>query len=202
MSAALPLSAQVTFNGLGPLDDSGVREVGNCFMEGGLRFTVVGQPCGFQPGGAPQALATFSAENIGFTGSPALFNNLGLQIDITSVSGAQFSLSSIDFAQIFPGGSGPLPVSFLGTRAIGGTVALNSTVPVLGFAPALTRITFTGFTGLNSVRITPGAPDFSVQFDNVNASVVPEPSTYLLMIVGLGGIAFAARRRSSASLRH
>lgn len=195
VGTAMPLSAQITFNGLGPLDDSGIREVGNGYIEGGLRFTVVGEPLGFQPGGVPQALATYTADNIAYTGSPALFNNLGFAIDISSVSGASFSVSSIGLAQIFPGAAGALPVAFLGTRLLGGTVSANLDVPALGLTPALTPFTLTNFTGLSSLRITPGAPDFSVQLDNVNASVVPEPSTYLLMVVGLGGIAFIARRR-------
>lgn len=200
----MPLSAQVTFNGLGPLDDSGVREIGNCYEEGGLRFTVVGEACGMQPDDAPQALATYTADNGSFTGSPALFNNLGSFIDVTTTSGSAFSLLSIDLAPIFLGsGGGLLPVTFTGMRAAGAPMLSPMMVNVSLSAMALQTFSFSTFTDLTSLRIAPGAPDFSVQLDNVNvrgvSNVVPEPSTYLLMAVGLGGIGFIARRRARAS---
>ena len=197
--AAIPVQAQVTFNSLGPVDGSGIRYVPNCYVEGGLRFTVVGEACGTGLNGS-SALATYTSANGSYTGTPALFNNLGDAFDITAASGANFNLISIDLAPIFILGAGPgvIPVSFMGTRAIGGTVA--HTANVMLAATGLTNFMFFDFTGLTSVRVTPGAPDFSIQFDNVAtnvvASVVPEPSTYLLTIVGLAGIGVVSRRRS------
>ena len=197
--AALPVQSQVTFNSLGSVDGSGVRYVPNCYMEGGLIFTVVGEACGTDPDGS-SALATYTADNGSFTGTPALFNNFGDAFDITAVGGANFTLNSIDLAPIFllGFGNGIIPVSFTGMLAAGGTVAHTADVPLS--ATGLTNFIFFDFTGLSSVRVTPGAPDFSIQFDNVsanvNASVVPEPSSYLLTMIGLAGIGFISRRRT------
>ena len=203
MCSALPLSAQVTFNGLNSSDPVGVLEVANCRMEGGLLFRALGAPaCGTPQGTVgPTALATFTSANGSFTGSAALFDNTlsPVGIEITSASGASFSLTSIDLAPIFllPGIAGFQTFSITGFRTMGANVTqIPLTVSVPLGATGLTRFpssstNFTTLTGLSSLQIL--SPDVTI--DNVNATVVPEPSTYLLMIVGLGGIAFAARRR-------
>ncbi len=202
---ALPAQSQlVNFNSLGPVDGSGVRFVPNCYVEGGLRFTVVGEACGTPPGPSrASALATYTADNGSFTGTPALFNDLGDAFDITAASGASFSLFSIDLAPIFliGSGTGVIPVSFLGMLTAGGTVSHTANVSLA--STGLSNFVFFDFSGLSSVRVTPGAFDYSIQFDNVRtnvvaSSVVPEPSTYLLTIVGLAGIGFVSRRRTRA----
>jgi hypothetical protein len=116
-----------------------------------------------------------------------------------------FSFRSIDLAPIFLIGGGPaagmMPVMFTGMRM--GAMTVTQMFNVSLGATALTTYMFSDqFTNLTSVRMEPGAPDFAVQFDNVNVGVVPEPSTYVLMATGLAAIALVARRRRTAAPRH
>jgi hypothetical protein len=93
-----------------------------------------------------------------------------------------------------------MSVTFTGMRA--GMANVTQTCNIAAGSRALSRCTFSGFANLTSVRMTPSAPDFSVQFDNVSgtitAAVVPEPATLALFGAGLvGAAAFARRRRAS-----
>ncbi len=42
----------------------------------------------------------------------------------------------------------------------------------------------------------PSIRPHSIALDNLSVSAVPEPSTYMLMLAGLGAIGMLARRRS------
>jgi hypothetical protein len=103
--------------------------------------------------------------------------------------------SSVAFAMV-SNGSGYTFQSFLGASlvenfnsAIGSSSASN----------------FYGFSGSNfdSIRITSNSND-SFLIDNLKLSsvgAVPEPTTWMMMLLGMVGIGFAMRRKSETTLR-
>jgi hypothetical protein len=227
VASATPLAAQMTnatltFNNAGSAAAGGVRRVGNCYVENGIRVTVLEQitgstalravPCETQTPTAntPTALYTYAPGNASYLGSPAIINEVGSAIEFTpTVMGGSFSLFSLDLAPIFlvPAGTplslvGSLPVTFSGVT-IGGVSLAPQVFSLALNAQTFRTFTFTNMMNLSSARVTFGAPDFSAQIDNVNvginASVIPEPSTYALMATGLLGLAGIARRRRTTN---
>ena len=202
-SSAASVQAQtLTFDALTAIPPSGdVRFVNNCYMEAGFRVSITGLGCG-----TANAFASYTpAAATGYTGSPALFNNDVSQatasVDFMLMSGGTFTLSSIGLAPIFFPGLA-MSVQFTGMRMVGG--AVTQTFMLSDNMAMMANYTLNGFTDLTSVRLTPGAPDFAVQFDNVaftnvTQGVIPEPSTYALMGTGLVGLLTIARRRRARS---
>ena len=199
-SPAASVQAQtLTFNGLASSDPSGVVFVNNCYMEAGFQVRITGlASCN-----TPNAFASYTpAAATGYTGSPALFNADSASVDFMLMSGGTFTFNSIGLAPIaFPGLA--MSVTFTGTRMVGGPVTPQTFMLSNGMS-MMQNYVLNGFTNLTSVRLTPSAPDFAVQFDNVAFSnvtqgVIPEPSTYALMGTGLVGLLTIARRRRARS---
>ena len=122
-----------------------------------------------------------------------------LSVDFRLMSGGTVTFNSISLApNAFPGLA--MSVSFTRTRMVGSPV----TQMVMLNAGMMTMMNYglNGFTNLTSLRLTPSAPDFAVQFDNVaftnvTQGVVPQPSTYALMGTGLVGLLTIARSTST-----
>jgi len=107
---------------------------------------------------------------------------------LTLSGGGLFDLISIDAVHV----DSPDPVTFTGWLG-GVAVALHT------FSGNTAGFNFTGFTGLDEVTITANMATFAdPQFDNLtyDASAVPAPAALPLLVVGLGGLAVARRRRA------
>jgi hypothetical protein len=202
-AAARPAGAQpvtLTFDGLTPVDASGIRTVDNCYVEGGVRVAAAGLPCG-----TPDALASWTPDNdLYYTGSPALLNyagGFGGPLEIGLVGGGAFAIHSIGLAPFLGQLGNPATVLFTGLLAGGGTVTRSVDVPggVFGTPTTPTTFDFTGFGALTSlhVEVTDPAVEPLVQIDNLTVAAVPEPATVLLLGGGLLVLGAAARRRTS-----
>lgn len=80
--------------------------------------------------------------------------------------------------------------SFLGTTLVGSTAAFGTLRPS-GFVEGsfVTRGTL-----FDRVLISSRAPDFAIDRLNARVSIIPEPEAWLLLTVGLAGIAVVHRR--------
>jgi len=129
------------------------------------------------------------------TGSNSLFPNQSIaSVVLTHGGGSAFSVSAIDLAfsnLAQPGSSG---LTFTGTRADASTIdqtfLIDATRSTFLFAP--------GFSNLVSLSWSHHADDAnSHQFDDLIVEVVPEPTSALLLSLGLAGL---ARRNGRASI--
>ena len=179
-------------------------------------------------GNSRNVLATWGTSDPGSANIPvnigsstAMFATvLGLEIDIyptgsdivlNQFSGA-FSMYSIDVAHLYSTRfssftPAPLTLQFFGFGpSTGGAVISQSfvvPVPPLvgGFRdPVLTTLAFDErWRSVKNVWWFQGSGSGSAhQFTNVSAAIVPEPSTYLLMLTGLGGLGAVWLRRRRA----
>lgn len=200
---AVPAGAQdvtVNFNTLTVTDGSGIRYIGNCYMESGFTFSAVGLPCDSE-----LALAVWGADNpLFYTGTPALLNNEGTAVDFATSLPGTFSMRSISLAPGLGVISSNATVTFTGFRAGGGTVFQQ--FMLAGNTTGVQSFMFNSdFTGLTSVRLAVLPDEFDetfVQFDDVMFSdvrVIPEPATIMLLATGLVAIGAVARRRRTRS---
>lgn len=205
MTAVVPVTtarAQTTVVSFNTLTESspgaGTRFIGNCYAESGFLFTAVGLPCA-----GPSSLNTFiagSANSPLFGGgtSPSLLLNspLATLINVGRVDGARFTFSSIALA---PFDGAATTIVFTGFRA---GVGVSQSVTVAGNQTGFRVFSFNDFfSGVTSVQIS-ASNEFGerlVKFDDFTAlavaGVVPEPSSVLLVGVGLFGIAIIVLRK-------
>jgi len=148
---------------------------------------------GFQITGDP--LTYFSQDNFRYAGSAGLLVAAGggNATLMESLSGAAFTLNSIDLSFIEPNGTSPL-VTFIGQLFGGGSVTQSFTPIGFGF----TQFNFNAaFTNLVSVAWAQGPVSANGhQFDNINVTAVPEPGTLALLGIGLLGMGAVRRRKA------
>lgn len=118
---------------------------------------------------------------------------------LSNLSNDLFNIQSFDFASGYVGGSQPVDIlnvtSYLGGNLVN-SVSFLSGIDYLNYS-SLTTLNL-GFTGIDTVRFEALGSSNRAIFDNVSVSAVPEPSTYVLMLAGLGLVGFMARRRKQA----
>jgi hypothetical protein len=201
----VPLSADV-------LDFSSLSQSGNSFVDVGNSLT--GDGLTFSSGTGDFYAWEASSANLpsGSVADTSLFEYYANATTLTSYGGA-FALNSIDLAPLIEGGAGTFDVTFTGTHADSTTI--SQTFTVSDSPDELTTFDFSGgFTDLVSVSFTQGtnsgffaAQDTAYQFDNFNftpgptRTVVPEPSSVILLLTTLLAVGFVARKCIAKGLK-
>lgn len=174
----------VTFTPSASADTNATGD-GTTYTENGMTF-VSSSSGGLYHWGTADYGTVYNADPAGAT----LFENTPGET-ITATAGASFTLNSFDLADAYNTGAASV-IPF--TYTDGGGV--HSTTLTLDSTPGLQTFTF-GYTGVTSFSLQQDYPYF--QLDNVvfNAGV-PEPAAWALMLVGVGLVGGAMRRRGGA----
>ncbi|WP_321495946.1 PEP-CTERM sorting domain-containing protein [uncultured Desulfobacter sp.] len=127
-----------------------------------------------------------------YTGSVALVNDYTTTTTLVATDGSLFDLTSIDLAEAFTEDLlYEATISFIATYADNSTYSFNLTTDGI---EGIETFTFgSQMTNLASVSF---GENESFQFDNIAAHTVPEPSTILMLVVGM--CAWAGARRKLA----
>ena len=185
-SAAHAQTVTVTFEDLAQ-PGSGYTSVGPSYTSQGYVFTDSG------PGGF---LAAQTGNSISYAGSTGLSGAPGGVRTLRRSDGGAFTLSSLDLS-LFARSDPNLSVTYTGTKTDQSTVMQTVVVDAFGFE----TYPLNGFSGLTQVTFG-SAASARYQFDNVvlSAAPVPEASTTvsLGLLLGLGGLVIAAKRRKAA----
>ena len=122
------------------------------------------------------------------------FLNSGMFQDIATITGASYTLSFVYSPRPNTGNTNGIDVLWNGAllEALSGVNSgathnwTTYTYNLLGGLGATSRVSFNA-TGVSD--------SFGGSLDNVNVSQVPEPSTYAILLAGIGAMVFSARRR-------
>lgn len=170
-------------------------------LTGGATFTTDGYRFDLKQGLA-YFLNMSSSSGYATNGTTSL--DLGGIVDITSVSGKPFSITSVDLATVFA--SATSTVKFTGTDINGArtsqTFSINGTASADPYG--LTTTPLAGFTNLSSFEMElVYNPDGSAYFSLVDNIViddadatVPEPATFATLGLGLALLTGSLRRKS------
>ncbi|MES2118654.1 MAG: NF038120 family PEP-CTERM protein [Pseudomonadota bacterium] len=219
LGAVPALADTINFESHGPDIFAG----GDVFTEAGYTMQVLDSPAGSGSGGAGMIANGADPDTCSVAACPVGNNSMyylglndgGLNIHRTDTSA--FLLHGLDYAFLAPLGGlqnfsyGQLVLT--GKLAGGGTVRDAFDFPLqngggnymFGAVPLgaafghanLSELTVSACLFDNSGScFNPAANQAQFAIDNLNVSAVPEPSAYAMLMLGLGGIALAARRRA------
>lgn len=206
VSASGAFAASVDFENEAPLAVDPTN-VGMSYSNNGLNFSSTenmqlvqtGAPTsGFVPDDMPVPAGAFG--DIFLTGD---FND---NTDMTITNGSAFSDISFDIADIDGGNDNQsgesneenFVFSFLLNNVVVDTIVINSN-DVSGNGQ-VSNVSYAGFFDeISIVGTTPGGSrNIGWGIDNIRATEVPVPAALPLMLAGLGGLGFMARRKRKA----
>lgn len=168
----------LTFDGL-----SG--DVGSTYTEDGFTLTADDDSLFYS------IVAADVADGYYYTDSETLMNDYASGTTLASVDGSVFDLTFIDLAEAFIEDSlYAATIAFDVVYKDGSTYSFDLTTDGIEGAETFTF----GAEVTNLVSVSFG-DDAYIQFDNVTASAVPEPSSFLLLAAGLGAWAAGARKK-------
>ncbi len=182
---------------------STIAAYGSHYQENGLAFDV------FSESNVPEQIGSFGygpasvAANTDPDGAAIFVNASSAKIILSKVGGGTFTLNTIDLADAYNATvarqSYDLNYSYVDGSNVShsGVINLDSIPGLQTFSFDLTVLSFTMFTGNTNANTGPGVQLDNVVFDQVNQppGVVPEPTTWALMIGGLGLAGATLRRR-------
>jgi hypothetical protein len=145
---------------------------------------------------APNGLYYLGTGDPRYAGENNLFDsNYHDTTTLSTIDGKSFSLQSIDLAEMYLGQRPSVEdVTFTGTLKGGGTVTQTFDVSNTSFQTFAFNSTF---ENLASVSWDTGG-GFTPQFANIVLSSAPEPATWAMLLLGVGAIGVALRKRGLA----
>jgi hypothetical protein len=127
-------------------------------------------------------------------GTGALLNDRNTDIFLRAVNGSAFQLSSFDIASGM--GSAFTVTGYLGGNVVGTTSGtLGNFTTFAGFGSNIDRVVFNGTGGDGGFQLD------NIVLNNGVAGAVPEPATWLMMLLGFGVIGFTMRSVRNSDAR-
>jgi len=142
----------------------------------------------------------FWLNSSGANGTKTLSEYEGATVTVSAVGGGLFSLTSLDYADIFNIGEGFHQVAFVFNTASG----VISTTRATDWPAGMQAETFNiaGISSFSYVSTSEFPGEGAIQLDNLvltldTAAAVPEPATWAMMFAGFGIVGYSMRRRST-----
>ena len=160
-------------------ENTGINVVGDTFESNGFVIDGVG-------------LGNVGTLDSRFSGSTSLTSDANSVIALSRIGGGPFALESVDLAELDMSAGIPV-VTFIGFLSSGGTTAQSVELDGQMNSPETVSFdsSFSNIVGV--VWVQGGTASSRHQFDNLQLSAIPEPTTAALLYIAF--VAAAARRR-------